>query len=122
MSSCPVNVNQDLARFFEKFTFCHETNPTSCSDNELVNSLCYLVFEANGPVNRKPKSSRSWPKTKKLLTYFVLLLVVLGLAARPIARGALFYQSYWGGAVFVPVVLFVAAVILVIAVMDWNRK
>jgi hypothetical protein len=57
-----------------------------------------------------------------LLTYFVLFLVVLGLAARPLSRGALFYQSYWGGAVFVPVLLFVAAVILVIAVVDWNRK
>jgi hypothetical protein len=73
-------------------------------------------------VNREPKSHRTWPKAKKLLTYFVLLLVVLGLAARPLARGALFYQSYWGGAVFVPVLLFVAALILVIAVIDWNRK
>jgi len=50
------------------------------------------------------------------------MLVVLGLAARPLARGALFYQSYWGGAVFVPFLLFVGAVILVIAVVDWNRK
>jgi len=73
-------------------------------------------------VNREPKSSRSWRKTKKLLTYFVLFLVVLGLGARPLARGTLFYQSYWGGAVFVPVLLFVAALILVIAVIDWNRK
>ena len=57
-------------------------------------------------MNRKPKSSRSWRKTKKLITYFVLFLVVLGLAARiPLARGALFYQSYWGGAVFVPEVV-----------------
>lgn len=73
-------------------------------------------------MNRKPKSSRSWRKTKKLLSYFVLFLVVLGLAARPLARGALFYQSYWGGAVFVPLILFVAAVVVVIAVIDWNRK
>ena len=90
--------------------------------NELFDSLCYLIFEANDSVSRKPKSSRSWPKTKKFLSYFVLLLVVLGLVARPLARGALFYQSYWGGAVFVPVLLFVAAVILTIAVIDWNRK
>ena len=69
-------------------------------------------------MNRKPKSSRSWSTTKKLLTYFVLFLVVLGLAARPLARGALFYQSYWGGAVFVPAVIFVAVVILVIAVRE----
>lgn len=73
-------------------------------------------------MNRTPKSPRSWPKTKKLLSYFVLFLVVLGLAARPLARGALFYQSYWGGAVFVPFLLLVAAAVLVIAVIDWNRK
>jgi len=74
------------------------------------------------PVNRKPKSPRIWPKTKRLLAYFVLLLVVLGLAARPLARGALFYQTYWGGAVFVPFLIVVAVVILVIVVIDWNRK
>jgi len=73
-------------------------------------------------VNRKPKSPRIWPKTKRLLAYFVLLLVVLGLAARPLARGALFYQTYWGGAVFVPFLIVVAVVILVIVVIDWNRK
>jgi hypothetical protein len=74
-------------------------------------------------VNRAPKNRiEAGPRRKKLLTYFVVLLVVLGLAARPLARGAWFYQSYWDGAVFVPVLLFVAAVILVIAVIDWNRK
>ena len=73
-------------------------------------------------MNRKPKSPRIWPKTKRLLAYFVLLLVVLGLAARPLARGALFYQTYWGGAVFVPFLIVVAVVILVIVVIDWNRK
>jgi hypothetical protein len=87
-----------------------------------VESSCYLVFEDRNPVKRKPKPSRIWTKTKRLLTYLVLLLVVLGLAARPLARGALFYQSYWGGAIFVPLVLFVGAVILVIAVVDWKRK
>jgi hypothetical protein len=73
-------------------------------------------------VNRKPKSPRIWPKTKRLLAYFVLLLVVLGLAAHPLARGALFYQTYWGGAVFVPFLIVVAVVILVIVVIDWHRK
>ena len=73
-------------------------------------------------MNGKPKSSRIWTKTKRLLSYFVLLFVVLGLVARPLARGALFYQSYWGGPVFVPLVLFVALVILVVAVIDWKRK
>ena len=84
--------------------------------------LCYLDFEDRNAVNGKPKSSRIWTKTKRLLSYFVLLFVVLGLVARPLARGALFYQSYWGGPVFVPLVLFVALVILVVAVIDWKRK
>ena len=84
--------------------------------------LCYLGFEDRNAVNRKPKSSRIWTKTKRLLSYFVLLFAVLGLVARPLARGALFYQSYWGGPVFVPLVLFVALVILVVAVIDWKRK
>ena len=73
-------------------------------------------------MSREPKSPRRWSKTKKLLSYFVLLLVILGLAARPLARGALFYQSYWGGMVFVPFLLLIAALIVVIAVIDWNRK
>lgn len=73
-------------------------------------------------MSRKPKSSQSWLKTKKLLTYFVLFLVVLGLAARPLRRGALVYQSYWGGAVFVPFLIFIAALILVVAFMDRNGK
>jgi hypothetical protein len=73
-------------------------------------------------VSKKSKSSQSWPRTKKLFTYFVLFLVVLGLAARPLRRGALFYQSYWGGAVFVPFLIFIAALILVIAFKDRNGK
>jgi hypothetical protein len=43
-------------------------------------------------VSKKSKSSQSWPRTKKLFTYFVLFLVVLGLAARPLRRGALFIR------------------------------
>lgn len=73
-------------------------------------------------MHRKPNSSRSWIRTKRLLGYFVLLLVLLGLVARPLAKGALFYQSYWGGAVFVPFILLIAAVILVAAVLDRKRK
>lgn len=59
---------------------------------------------------------------KRLLTGFVLFLVVLGLAARPLATGALFYQSYWGGAVFVPFVLLAAALVIVIAITNRNKK
>ena len=65
-----------------------------------------------------PKRSR----LKEFLLYFVLLLVMLGLVARPFAKGAIFYQSYWGGAVFVPFVLLIAAVLAAIVVINWNRK
>ena len=73
-------------------------------------------------MRRFSKPRERWPKTKKVLTYFVLLLLVLGLAARPLARGALFYQSYWGGVVFVPVIFVFAALIVVIAVIDLRKK
>lgn len=73
-------------------------------------------------MRRLSKSHERWPKTKKLLGYFVLILLVIGMAARPLARGALFYQSYWGGAVFVPVFFVFAALIVVIAVIDLRKK
>jgi hypothetical protein len=73
-------------------------------------------------MRRYPKPRERFPKTKKLLTYFVLILFVLGLAARPLARGGLFYQSYWGGAVFVPVFFVFVALIVVIAVIDLRKK
>ena len=73
-------------------------------------------------MRRFSKPREHWPKTKKVLTYFVLILLVLGLAARPLARGAVFYQSYWGGAVFVPVIFVFVALIVVIAVIDLRKK
>jgi hypothetical protein len=73
-------------------------------------------------MRRLSKSHERWPKTKKLLGYFVLILLVLGMAARPLARGALFYQSYWGGAVFVPVFFVFVALIVVIAVINLRKK
>jgi len=47
---------------------------------------------------------------------------MLGLVARPLAKGAMFYQSYWGGAVFVPFVLLIAAALVVMLVITWKRK
>ena len=73
-------------------------------------------------MRRFSKPLERWPRTKKLLTYFVLILLVLGMAARPLARGALFYQSYWGGAVFAPVFFVFVALIVVIAVIDLRKK
>jgi hypothetical protein len=34
----------------------------------------------------------------------------------------MFYESYWGGAVFLPFVLLIAAVLVVIVESHWNRK
>ena len=72
-------------------------------------------------MGRKSKSTERWPLTKRLLSYLVFF-VVLGLAARPLSKGALFYQSYWGGAVFVPFILLVAVLVVVAFVLDWKRK
>jgi hypothetical protein len=73
-------------------------------------------------MSKKRTSVRKRSKLQEFFIYFVLLLVVLGLIARPLAKGALFYRSYWGGAVFVPFLLLVAAMIVVVAVMNWKRK
>jgi hypothetical protein len=73
-------------------------------------------------MRRFSKPRERWPKTKKALTYFVLLLLVLGLAARPLARGAVFYQSYWGGAVFVPILFVIATLVFVISFIDLRKK
>ena len=63
---------------------------------------------------------------KKVFVYVVLFLVVLGFAALPLAKGRLFYQSYWGGAVFVPVILGITVLIVVVAVRDiraeWRKR
>ena len=73
-------------------------------------------------MTKKPKTRRVESKGKKLLGYLVIFLVVLGLCARPFAKGALFYQTYWGGAVFIPFIFLVAVGILVIAIRDLNKK
>jgi len=71
------------------------------------------------------KTRTSAPKRSnptKFLVSFVLVLLALALAARPLAKGAMFYESYWGGAVFVPFVLLIGAVLVVIVASNWNRK
>jgi hypothetical protein len=87
-----------------------------------IRFLYYFAAENGYQVSSEPSSRRRWSRTKKLLTYLVALLFGLGLAARPLARGTWFYQSYWGGAVFAPFLLLFAALIAWIAVRDWNRK
>jgi hypothetical protein len=73
-------------------------------------------------MRRFSKPPERWPKMKKVFTYFILILLVLGLGARPLARGALFYQSYWGGAAFVPVLFVFVALIVVIAIIDLRKR
>ncbi|PYT34947.1 MAG: hypothetical protein DMG58_03575 [Acidobacteria bacterium] len=73
-------------------------------------------------MSRKRTTSPQRSRLKEFLAYFVLLLVMLGLVARPLAKGAMFYQSYWGGAVFVPFVLLIAAALVVMLVITWKRK
>ena len=73
-------------------------------------------------MGRKSASPPRWSRGKEFLTYFVLLLVVLGFATRHLARGELFYQKFWGGAVFVPFILLVATALVIIIAINWNRK
>lgn len=71
---------------------------------------------------RKNASPPRRSKAKESLAFFVLLLVMLGFVARPLAKGAMFYQSFWGGAVFVPFVLLVAAGIVAAILITLKRK
>jgi hypothetical protein len=73
-------------------------------------------------VSRKHTTPPKRSRLKEFLVYFVLLLVMLGLVARPLARGTMFYQNYWGGAVFVPFLLLIAAILIAIVIINWNRK
>ena len=61
-------------------------------------------------------------KPRKALVYVVLLFVVVGVGGRPLARGQLFYQNYWGGAVFVPTILLVGAIILIAALRNLSGR
>jgi len=79
-------------------------------------------LRANTTVSRKRGTAPQRSRLKEFLGYFVLLLAILGLVARPLAKGAMFYQSYWGGAVFVPFVLLIAAALVVMLVITWKRK
>ncbi|HKW64179.1 MAG TPA: hypothetical protein VJN89_16625 [Candidatus Acidoferrum sp.] len=45
--------------------------------------------------------------------------VSLGLT--PLLKGAFFYQTYWGGAAFAPVVVVIGAFAIYIATLGWGR-
>jgi hypothetical protein len=73
-------------------------------------------------VSKKSKSPRKPSRWMRFLSYFVMFLVVIGLCLRPLSKKALSYQSFWGGAVFVPFVLLAAAIVLFIAFINRNRN
>jgi hypothetical protein len=73
-------------------------------------------------VSKKPNSVRKPSKLKETFALLVFLLVTLGLVGRPLAKGVLFYQNYWGGAVFIPEILFIALLLVVAAVVNLKRK
>ena len=81
-----------------------------------------MFYRSRPSVSKKHTSVRKRSRLQESFIYFVLFLVVIGLVAGPLAKGALFYQSYWGGAVFVPFVLVAAATIIVAVVKNWKRK
>ncbi|HKE06861.1 MAG TPA: hypothetical protein VKB48_03475 [Candidatus Acidoferrum sp.] len=70
----------------------------------------------------KSKSPAKQSRWRRFLSAFVLFLVILGLAIRPVSRGALFYRNHRGEAVFVPFVLLIAAIVVVIVFIERNRK
>lgn len=67
---------------------------------------------------RRPERS----KLREFLIYLMLLLAMLGLFARPLDKGALCCQSYWGGAVFIPFLLLIVAIFVAAIVVNWNRN
>ena len=106
-------------------------------DGYLVNQDILWKTALNSPVQLQFvvifcfKSNRALSKNqpspprranKQPLIYLVLLLVLLGSVTRPLVRGALFYQNFWGGAVFVPFALLVVALIVVVIVIKSNRR
>ena len=48
-----------------------------------------------------------------------LALVFTGLA--PLLRGAKFYETYWGGAAFAPIILIIGVAVLLLATIGWKR-
>ena len=54
----------------------------------------------------------------------VLGLIGLGfisLGLKPLLKGGLFYQTYWGAAAFAPVVVLIGLFILLLATFGWGQ-
>jgi len=52
--------------------------------------------------------------------FLLMGLAILGLGLSPLLRGHVFYQSYWGGAAFAPLVALVGLGFLLIGIFRWE--
>jgi len=66
----------------------------------------------------KQRISKPW-YVRPLLGLVGLGFLSLGL--RPLLKGGLFYQTYWGGAAFAPVVVLIGLFVLCLATFGWSR-
>jgi len=48
-------------------------------------------------------------------------LAILSLGLGALLRGRYFYQTFWGGAAFAPIVILVGALIIYLATTGWRR-
>ena len=73
-------------------------------------------------VKRRSRPTRMRFPLKECLAGLVLFLLALGLIGRPLARGTVFYQNYWGGTVFVPFAVFILVLIAIAAFKGGDGK
>ena len=48
-------------------------------------------------------------------------LAILTLGLGPISKGGLFYQTYWGGAAFAPILVLIGGLVIYMATFGWSR-
>lgn len=66
----------------------------------------------------RQRRSRPW-YVRPALGLVGLGLLSLGLT--PLLKGGLFYQTYWGGAAFAPLVIVIGAFTIYMATFGWRR-
>lgn len=55
------------------------------------------------------------------LGWLLMGIGMLGLGLRPLLRAQSHYETYWGGAAFVPVVLLIGGTILFVGIFRWEK-
>ena len=48
-------------------------------------------------------------------------LGILSLGLKPLLKGGLFYETYWGGAAFAPLIALIGAFVVYMATFGWRR-